>query len=962
MYMNGVFEEFNLAYVLIAIIPFLFYRFMQKRERAWLICLSAIYLCLSFFLLILLNPSPDRQSRDLNKVFFTASHVMIAMLIGYGLTLTIAVLATQYERVRQWVLMGLGAGVAIAVYGVVSAYVGTANPLVHFNAIYGLALAVAAFALMYLSRKERLHSLITGLCVVFALMPVYTAVSHWEDNEQRGHLFGYWFGHDMFTPPFGIYPEMDRHTVLYGGTDPGRFNPTYMIYCESFIPPGKKPRDPKFDRRDVYLITQNALADGTYLNYIRAHYNRSAQIDPPFFQELLRGPRELELNLFTNVIARTASVLDGIFLKIGDNIEKGRRAGSSFFRESDFLDLPGFAGKLRQPQDAVSQFVAAHLSDHTKQLLAQSGAERKLRRALATDLNALLERELEPKSKSQINDLEARRSQAEQALGIHRVSLREATEKNDEARQKRAQQEIATLEPQLPELAKQLGALTLYEPERFKGVALSEHVSRFVTQNPKSHTRIRLNRLLLEAAYSKELAQSPGGVYPDREILSASNEDSQRCFQEYLTDAQRRLQAKQLKPGEDVRIIDNKVQVSGQIAVMTINGLISKVMFDKNPDHEFYVEESFPLDWMYPHLTPFGIIMKINRNPVPEFTEEILKKDHDFWSQYSERLIGNWITYDTPVSNICAFAEKVYFRRDYRGFQGDPKFIRDSDGQKAFSKLRSSIAGIYSWRISNTRNPAEQQRVIKEADFAFKQAFAFCPYSPEAVFRYAQLLATLGRIEDARLIAVTAQKLDPYNTQLEILINQLRQAAGSVPPPAAAAPPPPTPPSPAAASAQLQTEAQNLEKELAAQPAHLPAAARLLSLYADLNQTTKLLVLADQVIANPQADANALLAAADASRRVGQYGRVEQALAKLVKLVPESPEAWFDLAGFQAVQNKTAPALESLRKALELSARRRAQDTNAGDLRAAASEDTRFAALKTTPEFQKLLTETQAPK
>src|SRR5436190_9290727 len=135
----------------------------------------------------------------------------------------------------------------------------------------------------------------TILLTIFALTPIHPMLSHWTNNEQRGHYFGYWFGHDMFTPPFGIYPEMERNTILYGGTDPGRFNPTYMIFCESFIPPSKRnPQDPNFDRRDVYLITQNALADGTYLNYIRAQYNRSAQIDPPFFSELVRGTRELE--------------------------------------------------------------------------------------------------------------------------------------------------------------------------------------------------------------------------------------------------------------------------------------------------------------------------------------------------------------------------------------------------------------------------------------------------------------------------------------------------------------------------------------------------------------------------------------------------------------------------------------------------------------------------------------------
>ncbi len=84
-----------------------------------------------------------------------------------------------------------------------------------------------------------------------------------------------------------IYPEMDRNTILFGGTDPGRFCPTYSIFCDSFIPHSCQPaQDQKFDRRDCYLITQNALADGTYLDYLRAQYNRSKQIDPPFFSEL----------------------------------------------------------------------------------------------------------------------------------------------------------------------------------------------------------------------------------------------------------------------------------------------------------------------------------------------------------------------------------------------------------------------------------------------------------------------------------------------------------------------------------------------------------------------------------------------------------------------------------------------------------------------------------------------------
>ena len=61
-----------------------------------------------------------------------------------------------------------------------------------------------------------------------------------------------------------------------------------------------------------------------------------------------------------------------------------------------------------------------------------------------------------------------------------------------------------------------------------------------------------------------------------------------------MTDAHRRSQLGQLKYGEDVKESGGKVQVSGQVAVMQINGLLTKVIFDKNPENEFFVEESFP--------------------------------------------------------------------------------------------------------------------------------------------------------------------------------------------------------------------------------------------------------------------------------------------------------------------------------------------------------------------------------
>ncbi|HYV33209.1 MAG TPA: hypothetical protein VEO53_19130, partial [Candidatus Binatia bacterium] len=957
MYIGGAFEEFNVVYILIGLLPLLFIKKMQSRERAWLLGLTAIYLTLSVFLLMLLNPAPDRQSRDLNRPFFIASHVLVVMGIGYGLTLIGAYLATQFERCRNYCLYGALGAAAIALFMVAVTFQGekgpitfhsqlfdldpTFDPLVRFTDLFSLGLALAGVGVLFLSRTAVMRA---PLLALFCALPVWSVLSHWRDNEQRGHEFGYWFGHDMFRPPFLdpktgklsydsklreellkkpegklVYPEMDRDTVLYGGTDPGRFNPTYMIFCESFIPPAKRnPQDPEFDRRDVVLITQNALADGTYLQYIRAQYNRSAQIDPPFFSELVRGPKEIEAGEKTNILACMMRPLDRFFLKLGDDIENERRAGTSFLKESDFLDLPGFVARLKQ-----------------------AGVERSSAESGVTDLpdpagKSKAGGASDPVSKYLFNNLSAG-TRSMLGGGANETALRQALTKD---------------------LNQLLKAGPLYDPARFAGIPLSERAQRFVRQNPQSHTRIRLNRLLLEEAYPKEFDRSLGGVYPDMEMITATEEDSRRCFKEYLDDAQRRLEhdhrlpnePRQIKPGEDVRIVENRVTVSGQIAVMAINALLTKVMFDKNPDREFYVEESFPLEWMYPHLTPYGIIMKINRNPVPEITQEMVDRDHEFWTQYSKRLIGNRITYDTPVSTLCAFADEVYYRHKLpKDFQGDPAFVRDNDGQKAFSKLRSSIAGVYNWRIANSKTPEEQRRMLKEAEFSFKQAYAFCPYSPEALFRYINLLLSSGRLDDALLIANTSQKLDPFNGQIENLIFELKkikvQQGGAAPPGAA------TSADPAALQAQLAP----LEQQFKANPKNLQAALQLATAYLQAKQADKTAEVLDQILANPQADGYALTFAANLYLQLGQMAKVEQSLSGLLKLSPQNPEGHYDLAAVQAMQNKTTQALETLRSALQQSSQRLEHDPKAANLYSNALGDSRFAALRSLPDFAKLL-------
>jgi hypothetical protein len=269
------------------------------------------------------------------------------------------------------------------------------------------------------------------------------------------------------------------------------------------------------------------------------------------------------------------------------------------------------------------------------------------------------------------------------------------------------------------------------------------------------------------------------GMYGAK-IYTPTDENSKKCFQDYMKDAQERVQKHQLKQGENVTVgADGKLQVSGQIAVMEINGLLAKVVFDKNPDREFFIEESFPLDWMYPYLEPHGLIMKINRQPLSELSEEIVRKDHEYWSDYVKPMIGGWLNDDTPVEQVAAFAKKTFGKQDFAGFTGDPRFIQNDYAHKTFSKLRSSQAGLYAWRLKQAADMSEKERMARAADFAFRQAWALCPDSPEAIFRYVNLLMEQKRVADALVVAETAAQM-PANQgkdggQIRNLVEQLKK-------------------------------------------------------------------------------------------------------------------------------------------------------------------------------------------
>ena len=253
-------------------------------------------------------------------------------------------------------------------------------------------------------------------------------------------------------------------------------------------------------------------------------------------------------------------------------------------------------------------------------------------------------------------------------------------------------------------------------------------------------------------------------MYGDK-IYIPTAADSEKCFRDYTEDVARRQQKNQLKSGEDVQVdaASGRVQISGQAAVMQINGLLAKIIFDRETNREFYVEESFPLDWMYPNLEPHGLIFKINRQPLPELSEAMVQHDRDFWIKTITPMIGGWLKPDTTVGEIDTFAEKVFARHDFSSFTGDPQFVQNGYSCKIFSKERSSIAGLYAWRAEHAVTGGEKERMTREADFAFRQALALCPYSPETVKHYVDFLKSQNRDSDAVLLGELANKFPKQN-------------------------------------------------------------------------------------------------------------------------------------------------------------------------------------------------------
>jgi tetratricopeptide (TPR) repeat protein len=357
-------------------------------------------------------------------------------------------------------------------------------------------------------------------------------------------------------------------------------------------------------------------------------------------------------------------------------------------------------------------------------------------------------------------------------------------------------------------------------------------------------------------------------MFPKEPIWIPSEVDTQHAFQEYINDVQaRQARGERLSADENVTVEGGAVQVRGVAGVMNINGILTKWIFDHAKDkHSFYVEESYVIPWMYPYLTPAGIIMKINHDPLPS-----PQQDPKLWAGIVSR-------------------DKAYWDKLCDDLDARPQFHNDSDAQKTFSKLRSAIGGLYASR-----------QMAGEAEYAFKQALRLCPESPEGNFRLAQLYMELGRTEDALATLEALQKLDPLNDKITGAIDQIKNIK------------------------QSRQDIPQLEAGYAKNPRDFAALSQLAQAYSRASQNDRIAPLLDSYLAQKDIAPNDFLQLAQAYWNINLHDKAVNALEVMTERFPQDPRGYYYMAMMRAMQNNADASLSMLEKAIALAPQLKAQ-------------------------------------
>ena len=172
-----------------------------------------------------------------------------------------------------------------------------------------------------------------------------------------------------------------------------------------------------------------------------------------------------------------------------------------------------------------------------------------------------------------------------------------------------------------------------------------------------------------------------------------------------------------------ISLENGRLKITSASGVMAVNGLVAEEFFSRNKlSHQFYVEESYPIEWMYDRLSPHGFVMKLDSGGASPLRKEDVVQDGEFWDWEMRRLL------DDPD-----YCRRMLETQRPAAAGGHRVACR------SFSKLRSAVAGLYA-----------RKRLGMAAWLAFKEAYALDPQGPESVFRYVQeLLFPVGKYDVA---------------------------------------------------------------------------------------------------------------------------------------------------------------------------------------------------------------------
>jgi hypothetical protein len=223
--------------------------------------------------------------------------------------------------------------------------------------------------------------------------------------------------------------------------------------------------------------------------------------------------------------------------------------------------------------------------------------------------------------------------------------------------------------------------------------------------------------------------------YDDR-LANLSDEESKRAFDAYAADAQKRLEhdqqfpnePKQLLPGEDVRLVNGKVEVSAQVAVMAINERLIQTLMQKNPDLSFALQESIPLKGTYADALPLGPLMELStKGDHNAFTQERAQQSLDYWRNTADQIAS------------------------------DPEAVSSPEVPKSYSHDAVAAAHLLA-----------AHELSAEAEQAYRLAATICPWNPESANGLADLLSGSGRAEEAaRIVDEFSQKYPEVRAALE---------------------------------------------------------------------------------------------------------------------------------------------------------------------------------------------------